>query len=71
MYLPSGSYIMPDERIVRDMHPDDQVRDSAYVAEQEDNEMESIMESMEEPAEPGKKKKETMFLPVKSKKQQI
>ena len=62
-----GNFIMPTERVVRDMTADDQVRDTGYVQEQQDKQIKKVIESMADPQEP-KKKKETLFLPVKSKK---
>ena len=61
-----GNFIMPDERIVRDLRVSDQVRDPSYLEEQHDIQMKEIRENLN-PVDKTKKKKEaSVFLPVKS-----
>ncbi|KAF2363954.1 Zinc finger double-stranded RNA binding [Trinorchestia longiramus] len=62
-----GNFIMPEERIVRDLTADDQVRDADYVAEKDEEIMKEISKSMSTAEPKRKKRKHSMFIEVKSK----
>ncbi|KAA0185538.1 hypothetical protein HAZT_HAZT003864 [Hyalella azteca] len=62
-----GNFLMPEERIVRDLQIGDQVRDQGYIAEQDEEKMEEIKRNMSTDEPKRKKRKTSMFIEVKSK----
>lgn len=63
-----GNFIMPTERVVRDLTLGDQVRDDEYVKEEEEQQLKAIQKSIDDLDEVANKKQPSVFIAVKSSK---